>query len=61
MILDNAIKKYTDDAEYERTHGNLERCRDFRKIVSWLIELKSYREHDEYETIKIKLEMPRTQ
>ena len=29
MTLYEAIKRYTDNAEYERTHGNLQGCLDF--------------------------------
>lgn len=43
MTLDEAIKRYTDNAEYERTHGSLQGCRDFRQLAVWLSELKKYR------------------
>lgn len=47
MTLDEAIKRYTDNAEYERTHGNLQGCLDFRQLAEWLKELKTHREiHD---------------
>lgn len=44
MTIDEAIKRYTDNAEYERTHGNLQGCLDFRQLAEWLKELKAYRE-----------------
>lgn len=56
--LEEAIKRYTDNAEYERTHGNLQGCLDFRQLAEWLKELKAYREDtrfaDLYERICIK-------
>jgi len=44
MTLEEAIKRYTDNAEYERTHGNLQGCLDFRQLVELLKELKRWRE-----------------
>ena len=44
MTLDEAIKRYISNAEYERTHGNLQGCLDFRQLVEWLMELKQLRE-----------------
>lgn len=43
MTLEEEIKRYTDNAEYERTHGNLQGCLDFRQLADWLKELKKYR------------------
>jgi hypothetical protein len=43
MKLDETIKRYTDNAEYERTHGNLQGYLEFRQLVKWLKELKAYR------------------
>ena len=42
-ILDEAIKRYTDNAEYERTHGNLQGCLEFKQLVKWLKELRAFR------------------
>lgn len=36
MTIDEAIKRYNDNAEYERTHGNLQGCLEFRQIAKWL-------------------------
>jgi predicted molibdopterin-dependent oxidoreductase YjgC len=36
MTLCEAIKRYTDNAEYERTHGNLQGCMDFKQLAEWL-------------------------
>jgi len=44
MTIDEVIKRYNDNAEYERTHGNLQGCLEFRQLAEWLKELKLYRE-----------------
>ena len=36
MTLDESIKRYTDNAEYERTHGNLQGCMEFKQLAEWL-------------------------
>lgn len=47
MTIDEAIKRYTNNAEYERTHGSLQGCLEFRQLAEWLRELKTHREiHD---------------
>ena len=43
MTIDEAIKRYTDNAEYERTHDNLQGCLDFKQLAKWLKELKESR------------------
>ena len=43
MTLDEAIKRYENNAEYERTHGNLQGCLEFRQLAEWLKELKELR------------------
>lgn len=43
MTIDEAIKRYVDNAEYERTHGNLQGCLEFNQLVKWLKELRAYR------------------
>lgn len=40
MTIDEAIQRYTDNADYERTHGNLQGCLEFEQLVKWLKELK---------------------
>ena len=40
MKIDEGIKRYTDNAEYERTHGNLQGCLDFKQLAEWLKALK---------------------
>lgn len=40
MTIDEAIKRYVDNAEYERTHGNLQGCLEFKQLAKWLKELQ---------------------
>lgn len=44
MILDEAIRRYTNNAEYEQAHGNLQGCLDFGQLAEWLKELKQLKE-----------------
>ena len=36
MTIEEAITKFKNNAEYERTHGNLQGCLEFRQLVEWL-------------------------
>ena len=36
MSIDEAIERYKNNAEYERTHGNLQGCLEFRQLAEWL-------------------------
>ena len=49
MTIDEAIQRYTDNAEYERTH-DLQGCLEFKQLEKWLKELKTYRKlyHEEH-------------
>lgn len=42
--LDKAIERFEQNAEYERTHGNLQGLFEFKQLVKWLKELRAYRE-----------------
>lgn len=42
MTIDEAIKRFTDNAEHERTHDNLQGCLDFKQLAEWLRELQKY-------------------
>lgn len=44
MSIDEAIARYKSNAEYERTHGDLQGCLEFRQLAKWLEELKQLRE-----------------
>ncbi len=46
MTLDEAITRYKSNAEYERTHGNLQGCLDFKQLADWLSELKEIKEQE---------------
>lgn len=47
MTIDEAIARYKNNAEYERTHGNLQGCLEFIQLAEWLKELKRLKEKDE--------------
>lgn len=40
MTLEEAIKRFNNNAEYERTHGNLQGCLEFRQLAEWLEKLQ---------------------
>lgn len=44
MTIEEEIKRFTDNAEYERTNGNLQGCLEFKQLADWLKELKQLRE-----------------
>ena len=33
MTIDEAIKRFQSNAEYERTYGNLQGCLEFRQLA----------------------------
>ena len=36
MTIDETIKRFQSNAEYERTHDNLQGCLEFRQLAEWL-------------------------
>lgn len=40
MTLEQAIDRYTNNAEYERIHGSLQGCLEFRQLAEWLKDYK---------------------
>ena len=44
--IDEAIKRYTSNAEYERTHGSLQGCLEFRQLAEWLRDYKRLKEQE---------------
>lgn len=46
MTLDEVIERYTRNAEYERTHGNLQGCLEFRQLAKWLKDYKRLLEQE---------------
>ena len=41
--IEEAITRYKNNAEYERTHGDLQGYLEFRQLAKWLEELRAYR------------------
>lgn len=52
MTLEEAIERYTSNAEYERTHGNLQGCLEFRQLAEWLKDYKRLLEQQPYDFAK---------
>ena len=46
MTLEEAIKRYTSNAEYERSHGSLQGCLEFRQLAEWLKDYKRLLEQE---------------
>ena len=44
MTIEEVIKRFNDNAEYERTHGNLQGCLEFRQLAEWLEKLQKIQE-----------------
>lgn len=42
--LNETIERFSQNAEYERTHGNLQGYLEFNQLAEWLKELKQLRE-----------------
>ena len=40
MTINEAIERYISNAEYERTHGNLQGCLEFKQLANWLKDYK---------------------
>ena len=43
MTLEEAIKRYTSNAFYEKSDGNLQGYLEFNQLADWLKELRKYR------------------
>lgn len=44
ITIEEAITRYKNNAEYERTHGNLQGCLEFRQLAKWLGQLQKIEE-----------------
>lgn len=44
MTIDEQIKIFESNAEFERKYGDLQGCLNFRQLAKWLKELKAHRE-----------------
>jgi len=42
--IEEAITRYKNNAEYERTHGNLQGCLEFKQLAEWLEQLQKIQE-----------------
>ena len=42
--LSEAIVRYKNNAEYERTHGSMQGCLEFRQLAEWLEQLQKIQE-----------------
>ena len=56
MTLNEAIERYISNAEYERTHGNLQGCLEFKQLADWLKELKQSNSDEEIESYENEIE-----
>lgn len=56
MTIDEAITRYKNNAEYERTHGNLQGCLEFRQLVKWLEQLQQIQEIVNSKTTRLSYE-----
>lgn len=43
ITIDEAITRYKNNAEYERTHGNLQGYLEFKQLAEWLEGLRAFR------------------
>lgn len=55
MKLEEVIERYTRNAEYERTHGSLQGCLEFRQLAEWLKDYKRLLEKEPCEDEYIKV------
>jgi hypothetical protein len=44
MTIDEAITRFKHNAEYQRTHGDLQGCLYFRQLAEWLEQLQEIQE-----------------
>lgn len=55
MTLEQAIDRYTNNAKYERIHGSLQGCMEFRQLAEWLKDYKRLLEQQPCEDEYIKV------
>ena len=48
MTIEEAITRHKNNAEHERTHGNLQGCLEFRQLAKWLEELRAYQKLEQH-------------
>lgn len=42
MTINEAIKRYFDNAKFELDHDNLQGYLEFKQLAKWLLQLKIY-------------------
>lgn len=52
MTIEETIKRFSNNAEYERKHGNLQGYFEFKQLAYWLKELKYMKEQTSTERMK---------
>ena len=57
MTIDEAITRYKNNAEYERTHGSLQGCLEFRQLAEWLEQLQKIEEIVNSKTTRVSYEV----
>lgn len=48
MTIEEAITRYENNAEYERTHENLQGCLEFKQLAEWLRKYQKIEELYDY-------------
>lgn len=56
MSIEEVITRYKNNAEYERTHGNLQGCLEFRQLAEWLEKLQKIQEIVNSKTTRLSYE-----
>lgn len=60
MTIDEAVTRYKNNAEHERTHGNLQGCLEFKQLAEWLKDYKRLLEQELiYNSAESKLKNPK--
>lgn len=60
MTIDEAVTRYKNNAEHERTHDNLQGCLEFKQLAEWLKDYKRLLEQELiYNSAESKLKNPK--
>lgn len=44
MSIDEVIKKYKNQAEWEHSHNNMDYCEEYEQLAKWLEQLQKIKE-----------------
>lgn len=59
MTLEEAVKRFQSNAEYERVHDNLQGCLEFKQLAEWLEKLQKIEQiisdYEEYKWDRIEV------